>query len=123
MVKKPRKKAKKVPVAPTLVDVLHDLENIEDGNQVNSAIPTGIDISALTRLGLDPSNQPTRSTDPFWREFMQNLKDLERLKIIETEIYNIRTRLAMERQDVANYNEQLRQDIENQRKALPTNPK
>lgn len=126
MVKKPRKKSKKMPAVPTLGDVLHDLENMElvqDGSQANTSIPTTIGLSTITRFDVDSTNPPIRSTDPFWRDFMQNLKDLERLKIIESEIYNIRTRLAVERQDAANHNEELRQNIEKQKAVLTKVPK
>lgn len=122
MVKKARKKNKKTPACPSLEEMLHDLEHLEfpndDEASTTTPFSTSISLSTLLRLGFDPENYSNRYNNPFWHKFMQNLKDLERLKTIEKEISNISNKLVLEKQKTESQTENLRRDIEKQKALL-----
>lgn len=122
MVKKPRKKIKKPPTVPSLDEVLQDLKNVrlvaDDAPTITTSNFTINNIAALMQLGFNTETVQNRYDNPFWNEFMQKLKDLERLKIIENEIANIHARLALEKQETQEKTEQLRRDIEKKKAIL-----
>lgn len=105
-----------MPAPPTLEEVLHDLENFEFISNAASAIttlPAALNFT-FPRLRLDSGIPLIRLSDPFWCDFMQNLKDLERMRIIEDEVCKIRSKLSLEKEETANQSEQLQKTLTTQ---------